>query len=257
MVANNHWMYQGRQYHQWFGHGTAPKEEKETGPPKPGSLFDPLSVGQRLDYVSGSVVAHSPRDERSRWEVRVSGANRESLKTAVAVWYGASKLTRSVFRQKLLDPNTSDETIDQLRAAAKGIVDARTHAQLAIAGENLATAAQSVGLYRWPGFLGDAERRGVSAVTEGAIPWRHERKLRDRQPSRDCCWDHPGLGHPGLSVSDRPNHWSVSINGQSNPADDRASSAAEGRQGWSAVGGVSTGQWGSRPHAWARRRRRI
>lgn len=127
-------------------------------------------MGQRVDYVSGSVVAHSPRDERSRWEVRISGANRESLKTAVAVWYGASKLTRSVFRQKLLDPNTSDETVDQLRAAAKGIVDARTHAQLAIAGESLATAAQSVGLYSWPGFLGDAERKGVRAVTEGAIP---------------------------------------------------------------------------------------
>lgn len=127
-------------------------------------------MGQRVDYVSGSVVARSPRDERSRWEVRISGTNRESLKTVVAVWYGASKLTRSSFRQRLLDPNTSDETVDQLRAAAKAIVDARTHAQLAVAGESLATAAQAVGLYRWPGFLGDAERKGVSAVAEGAIP---------------------------------------------------------------------------------------
>jgi len=170
MVANNYWMYQGRQYHQWFGHGTAPKEEKEAGPPKPGSLFDPLNVGQRVDYASGSIVVHSPRDQRSRWEARISGANRESLKTAVAVWYGASKLTRDAFRRRLLDPHTSDETADRPRSAAKGIVDACTHAQFAVAGENLSTAAQTTGLDRRPRFLGDAQQRGVTAATDGEIP---------------------------------------------------------------------------------------
>lgn len=170
MAVSEHWRYQGRQYHQWFGHGTAPKEEKEAAPAKPGSLFDPLSVGQRVDYASGSVVAHSPRDQRSRWETRVSGGNRESLKTAVAVWYGASKLSRDAFRQRLLDPNTDDDTVDRLRTAAKGIVDARTHAQLSVAGEDLTTAAQEIGPDRWPRFIGDAERRGVAAVSDGAIP---------------------------------------------------------------------------------------
>ncbi len=113
MVVSEHWRYQGRQYHQWFGHGTAPREEKEAGSAKPGSLFDPLSVGQRVDYLTGSVIAHSPRDERSRWEARLSGASRDSLKTAVAVWYGASGMSRDGFRQKLLDPSTADETVDQ------------------------------------------------------------------------------------------------------------------------------------------------
>ncbi len=56
------------------------------------------------------------------------------------------------------------------RRAAKGIVDARTHAQLGAAGEDLATAAQTIGLDRWPRFIGDAERRGVAAVSDGAIP---------------------------------------------------------------------------------------
>ncbi len=163
-------MYQGRQYHQWFGHGTAPKEEKEAGPPKPGSLFDPLSAGQRVVYAIGSVVAHSPRDERSRWESRLSGANRESLKTAVAVWYGASRLTQQAFRQRLLDPNTDNETVNRLRSAAKGIVDARTHAQLNAAGEDLAAAAQSIRLDRWPRFLSDAERRAVATVSDGSLP---------------------------------------------------------------------------------------
>jgi len=164
------WETQERQDHGWFGHGAGPDEEKEADPAEPGSLFDPLSVGQRVDYASGSVVAHSPRDQRSQWGARVSGANRESLKTAFAVWYGASKLSRDTFHQQLLDPNTNDETVDRLRSAAKGIVEARTYAQLNDAGENLATAAQTIGLDRWPRFLGNAERRAVAAVSDGAIP---------------------------------------------------------------------------------------
>lgn len=170
MAVSEHWQYQGRQHHQWFGHGTAPKDGKGQAPTKPGSLFDPFSVGQRVDYATGSVVAHSPRNQRSRWDVRVGGTNQDSLKTAVAVWYGASKLSRDTFRQLLLDPNTSDETVDRLRNAAKGIVNARTHEQLGAAGEDLAAAAQTIGPDRWSRFIGDAERRGVAAASQGSIP---------------------------------------------------------------------------------------
>ena len=49
MAVNDHWMYQGRQYHQWFGHGTAPKEARDTRPASAG-LFDPQGAGQRVDY---------------------------------------------------------------------------------------------------------------------------------------------------------------------------------------------------------------
>ena len=79
MAVSEHWQYQGRQHHQWFGHGTAPKDGKGQAPAKPGSLFDPFSVGQRIDYATGSVVAHSPRNQRSRWDVRVGGTNQDSL----------------------------------------------------------------------------------------------------------------------------------------------------------------------------------
>ena len=79
-------------------------------------------------------------------------------------------MSRDGFRQKLLDPFTTDETVDQLRRAAKGIVDARTYAELSAAGQSLARAAQTIGVDRWPRFLGDSERRGVAAVSDGAIP---------------------------------------------------------------------------------------
>ena len=170
MAVNEHWQYQGRQQHQWLGHGTAPKDGKEQMSAKPGSLFDPMSVEQRIEYASGSVVTHSPRNQRSRWDVRVGGANQDSLKTAVAVWYGASRLSRDAFRQLLLDPTTSDETVDRLRSTATGIVNDRTHAQLGAAGEDLAAAAHTIGPDRWSRFIGDAERRGVEAVSNGTIP---------------------------------------------------------------------------------------
>ena len=168
MPANNHWMYQGRQYHQWFGHGTAPKEDPD--PARPGSLFDPASIAQRLDYATGHVVGAAPRTERARWETRLGGSSRESLKTLVAAWYGARGKGRDTFRGQLLDPYASDETVDQLRSAVKGIVEARTHEQLGAAGQALASAAFKIGLDAWPRFLGDSQRRAMDAVSAEVIP---------------------------------------------------------------------------------------
>ena len=79
-------------------------------------------------------------------------------------------MSRDAFRGRLLDPSTDNETVDRLRRAAKGIVEARTHAQLGAAGADLAAAAQAIGVERFPRFLGDAERRAVAAVSNNAVP---------------------------------------------------------------------------------------
>ena len=79
-------------------------------------------------------------------------------------------MSRDAFRGRLLDPSTDNETVDRLRRAAKGIVEARTLAQLGAAGADLAAAAQAMGVERFSRFLGDAERRAVAAVLNTAIP---------------------------------------------------------------------------------------
>lgn len=171
MAVNNHWMYQGQQCHQWFGHRTAPKEAKdEAGPAAPGSMFDPASVGQRVDYAVGHVVAEARKGKRSSWESRLSGNARNSIKAVIGVWYGGQSMSRNTFRLRLLEPYTSDETVDQLREAAKGIVEARIRSQLGEAGRALAVAVLNIGIDAWPRYLGDAERRGVAAASEKAIP---------------------------------------------------------------------------------------
>ena len=78
--------------------------------------------------------------------------------------------SRDTFRGQLLDPYTSDETVDQLRSAVKGIVEARTHEQLGAAGQALASAAFKIGLDAWPRFLGDNQRRAMDAVSAEVIP---------------------------------------------------------------------------------------
>ncbi len=65
MVVNEYWMYQGRQYHQWFGHGTAPNEDTASGHPATAGLFDALSVGRRIDYAATSVIGHAPQRDRA------------------------------------------------------------------------------------------------------------------------------------------------------------------------------------------------
>lgn len=119
------WENQGRQYHMWFGHGTSPNGASEITPPPSDGLFAPRSIGQRIDYAAASVVGQIPRDERKRWESSSPGhTGRERLQTAIAAWYGASGLGRNIFRERLLDPYTSDEAVDWLRSAARGIVEA-------------------------------------------------------------------------------------------------------------------------------------
>jgi hypothetical protein len=86
--------------------------------PAPESLFDPSSVGKRIDYAVGSVVAQVSPGDRERWEARLSGAGRDNLKTAVAVWYGAGGLSRDAFRARLLDPNVSDGAVPGVMKAS-------------------------------------------------------------------------------------------------------------------------------------------
>jgi hypothetical protein len=72
---------------------------------------------------------------------------------------------RDAFRQRLLDPTTADETIDQLRRAAKGIVDAQTHAELGAATELFKTfekLATTMELEK------DAEFDGVARIRSSA-----------------------------------------------------------------------------------------
>ncbi len=171
MTLNESWTYQGRQGHGYFGTGTAPKDDDDSdNAVEANDLFRPANAGQRVDYAASSLIMHVPRNDRGRWNSAVSDSARANLKTAVAAWYGARSLSRDAFRTQFLDPYTSDEVVDRLRSAAKGMVEGRTHDDLAKAGDDLATAAQKVGADTWPRFLSNASHQAVEAVSRGDVP---------------------------------------------------------------------------------------
>ena len=167
MTVNESWVHQGRQAHGYFGNGTSPKDDNAAGV---SSLFRPANAGQRVDYAASSLIMHVPRNDRGRWNSAVSDSARANLKTAVAAWYGARLLSRDAFRARFLDPYTSDEMVDHLRSAARGMIEGQTYDDLAKAGENLAAAAQKVGADGWPRFLSNASHQAVAAVSKGNVP---------------------------------------------------------------------------------------
>lgn len=180
MAVNDHWVYQGRQSHGWFGTGTAPKDEADDASAKSNELFRPANASQRVDFAAHSIIMHVPRSERSDWTHAASDTVREHLKTAIAAWYGASALSRDAFRVQFLNPYASDETVGRLRGAARSIVEGQSYDDLARAGEDIATVVQKVGAGQWPRFVRDADHRAVQAVSRGGHPGRREGECVDR-----------------------------------------------------------------------------
>jgi hypothetical protein len=97
MAGDDHWMDQGRQYHGWFGHGTLPLADDQESDTKSGRLFDPGSVGQRIDEVAR--VATGPA--ALRYARPVASQSLARFRTAVAVWYAASSLSDEDFARLL------------------------------------------------------------------------------------------------------------------------------------------------------------
>ncbi len=171
MSADDHWIYQGRQSHGWFGTGTAPKDGAQDDAAETNPLFRPANAGLRVDSAAHTFIAYIPWRERGRWGGFVSSdVGRDRLKTAVAAWYGSSALSREAFRARFLDPYTSDETVDQLRRAARGMVEARDFDVQGKATADLAAAIQQIGPDRWPRFIGDAAWKAEEAVSQGDVP---------------------------------------------------------------------------------------
>lgn len=141
---SEHWIDQGRQSHGWFGNGTSANKSEAGLDFTSNGLFSPTNVKQRVGYAAYSLIGHVPSRDRGRMETLANKTGRESLNVSVAAWYDASNLTRDAFRNQLLDPYTSDENVDQLRSAALGIVEARSHAELGVAVVGLAAAIQRI-----------------------------------------------------------------------------------------------------------------
>ena len=156
------WEDQGRQDHEWFGHGTAPPRDKasEGGAD---AMFNPGSFERRIDAIAHSALAHMPRADRRRDVVAFDRQRLARLRKVMTAWMDARCLSDAAFAERLVDPATGNAAVRKLRAAAEGVRTAATHNDLAEASANLAAAMQDIGLDKWAGFLSDAARRAEAA----------------------------------------------------------------------------------------------
>jgi hypothetical protein len=196
------WEDQGRQYHQWFGHGTAPKGDE---PSEAGSdpMFDADNVEARIDAIARSALAHMPRKDWHRGSVSFDRQRLERLRTAMTAWIGARSLTDAAFEEHFVNPLTSSIAIGKLRAAAEGARTATTHEELGKASAELAGAMQVIGLDKWPSFLqGAAERADAYSPTQGRI-------LLAQATTPNTATDASPGGNPapGHYVADNPRQW--------------------------------------------------
>lgn len=198
------WQDQGRQYHMWFGHGTAGSKNR---PSKAGAdpMFEPGNFDKRMEAVAHGALMHMPRKDWHRTVVSFDRQRLERFRTAMTAWIGARSLSDASFGATLLAPSTSDVAIDALRGAATGALMAQSHEDLKGASGQLAVAMQDVGLEKWPGFLHDATIR-AQAYQPGqgrvVLAQAVTNTVTDASPART-----PATAPPGRYVAPNPQQW--------------------------------------------------
>ena len=166
MPGNENWRFQGRQYHQWFGHGTAPGGGDQAGE----ELFKPERADLRVQWAAHTLVARVPRADQHSAAATFDGERLDRLRATVAAWYAASRLQADAFDRVFAPLGASETAVVSLRRAAGSMVEARSHAELELAGQDLAKTVAAVGIGNWPRFLAAAEQRAVAAAVAGEVP---------------------------------------------------------------------------------------
>ncbi len=160
------WEDQGRQYHEWFGHGTAPVKLKPIAD-KASSTED--SLDERLrSLVHGAVGALAKRLRRQA-ETQLQAGTLGRLTEAMAAWVHGGKMDAASFARHFFGRAADDPVVGSLRAAVSEAVQATTRPQLAAASGDLAKAMTAVGLDGWPRFVADAQARAHEKATLAAI----------------------------------------------------------------------------------------
>jgi len=155
------YLYQGRQQHGWFGHGTKPHEAGSSD--GTAGIPAPETFEKRLDSIIYGMIAAVPKRERAMVETRMDVTARARLRGAMLAWAGADRLDRAAFRAHFL-PSTGDAAVDLLRLAASAAQQAHTYADRRHGSELLGAAVREVGAYRWPALVAEAGQRAANAL---------------------------------------------------------------------------------------------
>lgn len=162
MVGSDGWVYQGRQYHMWFGHGTKPKDAKPGSAPK-----DALpSLQDRIHDVGHTLVAGLPASKRHHAAVRLSVADHGRLDRLLTGVAHAHPLGPRLVSLRVLGKNADAPGIGAFVKAGAVLRTASTNADLREADDHLARTGGMLAL------LQDVPRPAAPTVAPrlGALP---------------------------------------------------------------------------------------
>ena len=173
------WEDQGRQYHMWFGHGTAADKSRKAAP---GSSAVGQSTADRVLALAYGALASLPAARRGQAEAQYNNGTLPRLKEAMTAWLRATALNGADFASRLFGRNADDPVVRDLHSAALRAATATSHDDLRDAAGKLARAMEAVGIDRWPHFVADAQERARNPATQDAI----ERSRQPPGPGRDA-----------------------------------------------------------------------
>ena len=185
-MSSDGYLYQGRQEHGWFGHGTKPHDESG---PDDGASAAPEEFGSRMGQL-----LHAAAEVLTRGHPALRTGARElaPLTTAAAAWAVHGHLDRTEFHRRLLPPWVPHEAVDGLRRAAEGAAHAESRAELHNLADGFAATLQTVGVDHWPTLVQEsallAQQQGqASDMLHYIVLRRHARRAagRDAAPGLD------------------------------------------------------------------------
>ena len=173
------WEDQGRQYHMWFGHGTAGNKAAKAAP---GSSVIGQSIADRVLALAYGALASLPAAQRRQAEAQYHNGTLPRLKEAMTAWLRATALNQTAFASRLFGRSADNPVVRNLHSAALRAATATTHDDFWEAAGKLAQAMEAVGIDRWPHFVAEAQQRARDPATQAAI----EKSRQPPDPGRDA-----------------------------------------------------------------------
>ena len=99
------WEDQGRQYHMWFGHGTASDQATKAAP---GSSVVGQSTADRVLALAYGALASLPAAQRRQAEAQYHNGTLSRMKEAMTAWLRATALNQAAFASRLFGRSAND-----------------------------------------------------------------------------------------------------------------------------------------------------
>lgn len=151
MAGNDSWIYQGRQYHQWFGHGTKPGDAGPDGADK----LPPLA--ERIHGVGHTLLAGLPASRRHHVGVRLNAHDHGRLDRLLTGVAQATVLGPRLAALRVLGRHPDAPGVAPFVKAGALLKGAETYAGLRAGSDLVARSAVDMGLDRFKPFLRDAD----------------------------------------------------------------------------------------------------